>query len=296
MTVLTLAPARDGDALAQRITADLARRAARFADAAARTHACADDEAVHDLRVSARRLEAALDLWRSVLDPRARRRARRTLRRLRREAGPVREHEVHRALLRERLEVLDPEDRVAVERVLQRLDRRVDRDRRALARRVTPARVERLVRRVERAVHGAAAAPRGPHDPLAAPAERLARRRTRALESMLTARPTLEDEALHAARIALKRWRYAEEAMAVGRDEPRGPSTRGLRALQEALGEVHDRAVLRDLLLREGERLRGRGEAHAAAALASLGARIEAARVEAVLRFRSAAGPLLDAG
>ena len=95
MTVLALTPGAGDSAEAGCVATHLTALAERFTDAAARVHAQQGDDAVHDLRVSARRLECALDVWRGALAPRARRRARRLLARLRRSAGRAREREVH---------------------------------------------------------------------------------------------------------------------------------------------------------------------------------------------------------
>jgi CHAD domain-containing protein len=62
-----------------------------------------DPEDVHQLRVAARRLGAALSAFKSVLDLRARRKLRRAARRLRRAAGAVRDIDVLDALLAEYL-------------------------------------------------------------------------------------------------------------------------------------------------------------------------------------------------
>lgn len=287
MTLLSLTPAASADAGA-RLTAHLHRLAERFADAAARVHAGDDPEAVHDLRVTARRLESALQVWRTVLARKSRRRARRLLRRIRREAGPVREAEVHATHLADCSARVGEEHRVAIEQELARLSKQVARGRRRLARQLTSRRIERVWTRVRRATRGLETPPAG------AGAPQVETRRRTALEALLAARPTLDDAPLHDARIAVKKWRYAEESFAAGRGADAAGATRQLKSVQSDLGRIHDRATLRDHVLQAAARAESRGETARATALAALSARLEAERVEQVLRFRRDAVVLTD--
>jgi len=78
-----------------RLMDDLSARTDALVAAAQRTRDRTGGDAVHDLRVASRRLSEALALWRELLAPEGARRARRSLRRLRRAVGPVRELEVN---------------------------------------------------------------------------------------------------------------------------------------------------------------------------------------------------------
>ena len=62
-----------------------------------------DPEDVHQLRVSTRRLAAALSIFKACLDPESHRRLRRAARKLRRAAGAARDFDVQRELLTGRL-------------------------------------------------------------------------------------------------------------------------------------------------------------------------------------------------
>jgi CHAD domain-containing protein len=75
------------------------RQAAEFVSAASRVRGAEDHDAVHDLRVSARNLDAMLRTWAGWLDSRPRAEALRGLRRLRHRLGSARELEAHLALL-----------------------------------------------------------------------------------------------------------------------------------------------------------------------------------------------------
>jgi CHAD domain-containing protein len=78
--------------------------------------------------------------------------------------------------------------------------------------------------------------------------------RERALASLSNSLETDDDVQLHAARVDLKKWRYALETSAALFDS--GVPLEPLRDLQSALGDVHDLAVLRDRLLRRVGKLR----------------------------------------
>jgi len=290
MTVLPLPPGSAPADAAERAIAHFRRLTGRVAAAAARVHLEDDREAVHDLRVAARRLEVALQVWRSVLARRPRRRARRLTRRLRREAGPAREAEVHAARLTECGAQVIEAHRPAIESELARLGERVTRTRRRLAERLPERRIARLWRWVERAMRGLDAPDAG------VGVRPVAARRRRALRALLAARPTLDDAPLHQARVAVKKWRYAEESLAAGLGGEAPPSTRRLRSVQSELGRIHDRATLRDHVRRAAARAERRGEAEHAAVLTALSANLEADRVEQVLRFRTASRALEPSG
>ena len=228
-----------------RLLSDLDERFANLTRAARRVRDQADDEAVHDLRVASRRLIAACDVWQGTLRRRPERTLRRRLRRLRRRAGAVRDLEVHVARLRElrgaltgpprelaayALGGLEPEAAVAVERIRRRLRPRSLRPLAAGYARATSA----VRERVGDAFISAMAA-RG----------ELERRSTQA---RIALRPALESghpELLHAARVAVKKWRYAAEALSgVGLLPADAEPVRALRKLQQSLGRIQDASTL----------------------------------------------------
>jgi CHAD domain-containing protein len=254
---------------------------ARALRVAARRVRHADPEGVHDVRVAARRLEAALALWAPTLDRPAARRARRTLVRLRRALAPARDLEVQADWF---AEAFGAEAAAGLGRWWKRLDRRRVAARGRAARRMRGERVRRVLRRVSRVTAGdeTTAAFEAARARLERYETRLARRIERALE-------TPEASRLHRARIALKRLRYARE-VATWRT-PVEAEEQALHAAQRALGEVQDRAVLIRVVQRRAKRWRRAGRAPLADALAPLASRLAAERsraeAEALNRLRA---------
>lgn len=256
----------------------------------------ADEEAIHDLRVAARRLEAALDLWRGGLRPAPAGRARKKIRRVRKRLGEAREHEVHAALLDRVIEGAPASLARACDPLRARLRRACARARRRAAGEVRPGLVRTIRRRVD---EGPWFAPLPVSLVLADASTRRAGRAGAARRAMQAARQSGKDADLHAARIRVKKWRYAAEGLASVERRMRRPQrggvrtvTAGLNALrdvQEALGDAHDMATLREVVERERGRLTRRGRAAEASALQPVLKRIEALRRAAVGRFRVAA-------
>ena len=129
--------------LTRELRTALMHRAARLLRTASRVREGQDSEAVHDLRVAVRRLEAALFVWQRLLAAKPLRRTLRTLRTLRRKAGATREAELHALLIRAHLEPAPPEIRAELERVVHMLEVRRERDAAKLRVRVAPWRTER---------------------------------------------------------------------------------------------------------------------------------------------------------
>jgi CHAD domain-containing protein len=286
-------PSSSIESIATRIEEAFGRRAAAFADAARRTRARADAEAIHDLRVSARRLSAVLSLWRSLLVEAPRLRAARRLRRLRRAIGAAREHEVHAADLETRLPRQTLAVRLAIGEPLEQLRAEVERGRASAAKRVSVRRPERILDRIPRALEGMRGRLTATPELLADARTRLGAAEQAARAGIAEALHTLDDQPLHAARIAVKKWRYTLETFASVAGAPAGaPDLRHLRAVQEALGDVHDRAVLRDLIARWIRELRSRGLETHADALRPLTLEIEVERRAAIEAFRDRAARL----
>lgn len=264
---------------------DLRRRTHILAEAARRTHARTDSEAIHDLRVSARRLNAALSLWRSALPARTRRRASGGVRRLRQALGPAREHEVLLYQLEERLRGAPAAMRLAAFPILERLRRKVTKSARKANRISAPPRIEKVLKHLDRA------SARLTGVPLDDATMRLHRHVETAGVAVRTALADSGDEPLHRARIAVKKWRYALESMrSIQPDIEHKPGY--LRGLQRTLGSIHDAAVLRDFLQREIARMQRSDMHEHAECLLPLTADIEAERLHAVQAFREAAATL----
>ncbi len=205
--------------LADRIRGSLARRIRTFRKAARRVAREPDGEAVHDLRVACRRLEAALAVWR---DGRTATRALDAIARIRRRLGRVRETE---ALLEGLADL--PAARAAATDLAKCLKRRRERARKQ-GRHLRP-----LLKDLRHALADSGN-------------EARARRRTLLLgrfwiRARADALASRGDADLHQARIALKHWRYALEVLSE-------PPPRGLKSLQDVLGRSHDAAALDDYL------------------------------------------------
>ena len=193
---------------------------------------------LHDLRVTCRRLETCLRLWVPGAEARA---TRLRLRTIRRAAGTARELEVLVAMLRARRLGAASVPEPLRESWLKRLARAAAA---ANVGALPPSRVaERVQARIERLAH---VLERG-HAPRARARERLRRWRRVARARLTAAIVSGEPAALHRARLALKRWRYAEEAAAAVADgrsrEPQVPRV-ALRRWQRSLGALNDRAAL----------------------------------------------------
>ncbi len=272
---------------------ELLLRSATLAAAAVRVRRARDPEAVHDLRVAARRLEVALRVWGPAdgeAGAREARRARRSARRLRRAAGEAREREVHVALLEGRLLPASGRARSALRPLLASLRGRRDRSRADVAALAAPPRLERIADRVAAVVAAVTETP----ERIAAAERRVRAARAAAAARLLAAAGTTRDGRLHAARIAVKKWRYAEESRAAVRPAGPEPPLDGLREAQQALGAVHDHATLRALLRRLARRAARAGEPDRSRALAALLPRLERARAKLLAglggRLRALAG------
>jgi CHAD domain-containing protein len=257
-----------------------------LASAALRVRSGRDGQAIHDLRVATRRLSSTLDAWTHAFDPDAARDARRCLRSLRRQLGRAREREV----LAEQLAVLLVGEPLAIREAaileLQRLERRVDGDRERARRAVRPARVERLRLRLERCL--ATLAPES-DDLLSAARARTELRRAAAMDALARGSDG-DDEALHRARIAVKRWRYQVEATA---GDGEGTRLTELRALQQCLGDLHDAVVLRDFISVRASRARAKGRVAHAEALSRLREKADQARWRALEGLPAASAGLV---
>ena len=226
--------------------------------------------ALHDLRVACRRLEVALRLW-------SRRRpalaARRRVRALRQAAGPARELEVVAEALRLRRSGAGVIPGALRKRWLAALRRRP----------VGTGDIhlpgEHTVRAFTAETEQAASTLESERTPVIvkrATARRQAWRR-RAEQRLAHGLGSGDVEALHRARLAIKRWRYAEELLAAAPD--RSPAVvPELRRWQRVLGELNDRALLVAFAAAQGPR----GQACAR--------RLEVLRLEALRRLRATRG------
>lgn len=210
-------------------------------------------EDVHQLRVSTRRLVAALAVFKSVLRPRLRKRLRRAARRLRRVSGAVRDLDVLRSLLEERLSAASRTSDTRRSQLSAMIEKKRRAARRELAEAIAKWRTRfvaaaRAARASLRA--GRPAARDGEDDPpLGAVAHAVLTRRLRQL--VTAGRADLRNlDRLHQLRIAAKRLRYAMEVFAgCYRPAFRGVLYEQVQRLQDDLGAINDLRNLDRLLV-----------------------------------------------
>jgi CHAD domain-containing protein len=221
----------------------------------AATEAAEDIEHIHHLRVSTRRASAALDEFAICLPRKRWRSAKRLLRRIRRAAGQARDWDVFHAMLV--APDLAPERELAPARHLllgYTAARRMD------AQKLITSKASKWLARLERRLDEVLAHLRAPSDGDASVLADLALTRLRELlQAFHTATDPVpsDNEGLHRARIAGKRFRYAMELYV---DCFRAPFRAELYPLveemQEALGELNDSHVASRQLLAVREHLR----------------------------------------
>ncbi|HEY2193582.1 MAG TPA: CHAD domain-containing protein [Actinomycetospora sp.] len=222
------------------------------------------EDAVHQMRVAVRRLRSALRVYGRVLDRERTRDLGAELKWLAGELAPARDTEVVHARLSALLDEVAEElaaDVMAVGLVPPTL--RADLDA-VFAGRADTARTRALgaldssrYRALLAALDAVVADPplgrRGLHKARRVLPEELARVQRRVARAMTTALDTspgvARDEALHEARKAAKRLRYAREAARPALGKPRRRWKRGMTALQDLLGAHQDTVVMRATVL-----------------------------------------------
>jgi len=276
----------DREDLAMRVEAELAHRESLFARAARRVRERDDPEALHDLRVTSRRLSEALRLWRAVLDARQVKRVRRRLRRLRREAGPIRELEAMLELVRSYERSQGPDTREALRPYVRRLRWRIEEGRRHMAGLTSPKRVGKLLDGLVRSRYHLRECFQSLPDPLAEARRRADTQRRRSTRLASTLAPDATREAFHNARIAIKKDRYAEECwneVETSRDPARAAQ---LQAMQRALGTLRDHEVLQSSLETYALELAARGHLSLAREVGPLREAVRRGRAHALVSYR----------
>lgn len=238
---------------------------------------------MHDVRVALRRLEAMVATFRDSLPRRPARELLALLRDWRRRLGAVRDHEVLAAALREPGFVAVGGKPAAA--LAGRLERLRDRERRGACAWLRPRRVRDLARRLF--TLAAAVDRMDPASALSAAERRCGRREALAIAALARAHGSEEDEVLHDARIALKRWRYSAEALgAYGSGLP-AAARKALRVLQRDLGAIHDRAAAYEWLTTQAAESAAGNHPRRAAAFSACAALAERQRREALRAFHS---------
>ena len=249
-------------------------------------------DGIHDLRVSTRRLRAALDLWLDYAPGKKLDRCRETLRKLGRRLGAVRESDMNLEQLSE-LARARPSDSASIEFVAASEARR----RRRRAKRLEKERERSDLSDLSAEIRSELAKALDSDAvsvSLAAVARRELDRRVPPLQELLNAalaQPSAPD--LHRLRIELKKFRYSVELCAPAYDRRRLPRLVGrLKALQDALGAAQDSRVLHDRFAKTRMALRKNGLAAAERALLSpmraLAAMLRDRQADAVRRLETA--------
>jgi CHAD domain-containing protein len=201
-----------------------------------------DPRGVHQTRVASRRLRETVPVVAAGLPGGKADKARRTVRRLTRALGGVRELDVALALLDEP-RVAAAASREAVERVRAHLGRVRDARHERMLARLGRMDVDKLTRRLV-ALDEARAAGRDRRAWRAALAARLTGRAARLRDTVARAGAIYLPDRLHDVRIAAKKLRYALElAEETGVASARS-DLRGLERVQDVLGRMHDLEVL----------------------------------------------------
>ncbi|WLQ33777.1 CYTH and CHAD domain-containing protein [Streptomyces castrisilvae] len=223
-------------------------------------------DSVHRMRVATRRLRSALRTYRRVLDREATRPLGTELKWLAAELGVDRDQEVLDARLRARLDELPRALVLGPVRARLRLWSVAGRggSRRRTAAVLDSARYLALLRALERLLAQPPLLPAA----AAAPGEELARavhkdhKRLAARVAHARALPPGPDRdaALHRARKAAKRARYAAEAARPALGKPAKKSVKRLKAVQSLLGDHRDGVVARETLRALAVRAQGAGE------------------------------------
>ncbi len=200
-----------------------------------------DGEAIHDLRVATRRLQATLEIVGGRLPDRPRRRLDRRARTLRRRLGTARNTWVLLGLLGEFRSVPGREERKFVAGLARRLARaagaRPSQERRSLP--GIRKRIRTLLREIAHSSPGSAA-PAG--DAMGGLVRAVLRARAETRGG--------DPEAMHRLRIAIKRYRYALEALTEAGAPGLRPAIQAARSLQSDLGSLHDLDVLIEVVRR----------------------------------------------
>ena len=229
------------------LEASLDRRWRRFRRVLRATQAGVSESAIHELRVSLRRLISLLEILGGAISDDATGKARRVLKKLLRTLSPVRD--VH--VLSGRME--DFRGRFAA---AKRLAKTLKKEEEVLVRTAQKplcaagvGRLKRLVGRSRKALRRELLRPGGPRRTHAALMGQVReaflkvdlRRRELTRESM---------DSFHALRIAFKKFRYAVEALQPGILDANDSVMRRMRQFQRRLGEIQDLALMAEFMER----------------------------------------------
>ncbi len=234
--------------------ADAARKAIAFGAQSLLWHQNAaetgDEEPLHQLRVSARRLRASIELFSNVIYAAQLKLYRRDIPWLGAQAGAVRECDVTAALIGARAAKIDPDLKAAIAPMVAALDQRRKSEHARLYELLASKRYRNLIAKLSRPAIKKIGADRmlgGVAAQLIGPATHSAARLGKKLDRDA---PTL---VFHKLRVRIKRLRYELEMVAPLGGKRHKKTLARLEALQELLGLYHDVTVASAWLLSYAE-------------------------------------------
>lgn len=223
-----------------------------------------DEEAIHQMRVSGRRLRVALPLLARKPAGRRVRRALSILRQIRTAAGASRDLDVGVALLEERVRDLEAPAR-EVRTLLRRLRAARARSRARMAEALMDLEIARLRRHLRRILSRRG---EGLFPVLLHLAQERDARGAAVLAALAWLGEDYDPDALHRLRIGARRLRYVAELSEGLKGTPAEASAL-FKGVQERLGQIRDAYVLSAWLGRQAEAARTRGQEALAAEAAS---------------------------
>jgi CHAD domain-containing protein len=219
-----------------------------------------DVEALHDMRVASRRLREAFEMFDFCFPAKSYQKLYRRIKQVTRALGEARNADVAMAYFNQLSASTDDIlVHVALEDLLRRLARSRRRARQRLVRGLDQCNVQKLPGELAQVFSRIEAMPvryqRGPRQSIGL-ARRLLAQRVREFLAASAAVTGETDEAnLHKVRIAVKKLRYAVEALDYAVGERVTGNLKTLKQFQEALGEVHDRDVFAGIVRGRLEKL-----------------------------------------
>lgn len=229
---------------AEVIRVGMVAAAARFIDHHAAVVLDEDPEGIHQARVGIRQLRSDLRTFEGLLNRNKLRPLRRELRWMADELGAVRDLDVLHAHLRRDAESLAPADRPGVDELLARLAEQRAEAYQQLREAMRSTRYTALLEGIAKLAAAPPFASRRAKCPAAEVLPSLVRRplrRLRRAADRLEKKP--DDAALHRVRILTKRLRYATHVAAPLAGKRARRAERGLRQLQDVLGDHNDARV-----------------------------------------------------
>jgi CHAD domain-containing protein len=206
-----------------------------------------DPEELHQLRVTARRIDATLGLFRRQL-PAALVRARKPTKAILRSLGAARDLDVELSELADYCAHLSEEERAAAEPLRALLERERSRARSRMVRSLDAEPTRRWLETLTQATNAEHGAGNGADRAMVVMPERVRRRFRKLRKSVRKLRPKSSMEDYHLVRRRAKQLRYATECGAVMFGKPADDMLKALRRMQDKLGAHQDACMAQNRL------------------------------------------------